>query len=90
MKILPGQHFVTIVGPLGLAHCLMYVELSPFGSVSREDRKLMQLKTVLKSRWTPSFGNFTIYSSPRVIHLVANAVQLGLRVTGQEVPQKLV
>jgi hypothetical protein len=40
----------------------------------------------------PSFGNFTVYSSPQVtlVHHVANAILLGLRVTGQEDPQKLV
>ena len=40
----------------------------------------------------PTFGNFTIYCSPRVIlvHLEADAIPLGLRVTGQQVPQLLV
>jgi hypothetical protein len=63
-------------GPLGLAHRMLNVEPLPFGSVSTEDRELMQLKTVSEGHpcvWTPSFGNFTIYSSPRVmlVHLVA-------------------
>ncbi len=78
-------------GPFGLAHCLLFVEPLPFGCVSREDHELMQLKTVLESSprvWTPSFGNFTVYSSPRVmlVQLAANVILLGLRVTGQEVP----
>jgi hypothetical protein len=82
-------------GSLGLAHHLLYEELLPFGIVSSEDRELMQLKTVSESSpraLTPSFGNFTVYSSPRVtlVHLVANTIPLGLRVTRQEVPQKLV
>jgi hypothetical protein len=40
----------------------------------------------------PTFGHLTIYSSPRVVlvHLAADAIPLGLRVTGQEVPQLLV
>jgi hypothetical protein len=40
----------------------------------------------------PTFGNFTVYCSPRVIlvHLVADAIPLGLRITGQQVPQLLV
>ncbi len=40
----------------------------------------------------PTFGNFTVYCSPRVIlvHLAADAIQLGLRVTGQQVPQLLI
>jgi hypothetical protein len=55
----------------------------------------MQLKTVLESSphvWMPSFGNFTIHFSPRVtlVHLAANVIPLGLHITGQEVPQKLV
>ncbi len=82
-------------GSQGLAHRLLYVEPLPFGSISSEDCELMQLKTVLESSphaWMPSFGNFTIYSDPWVtlVHLAANAIPLGLWVTGQEVPQKLV
>ncbi len=55
----------------------------------------MQLKTVLKGSphsWMPSFGHLYIYSSPRVtlVHLAANAIRLGLHVTGQDVPQKLI
>ena len=42
----------------------------------------------------PTFGNFTVYCScsPRVIlvHLAADVILLGLRVTGQQVPQLLV
>ncbi len=79
----------------GLVHSLLYVELLRFGSVSSEDRELMQLKTVLESNpraWMPSFGNFTIYSSPQVtlVHLAVNTISLGLGVTGQEVSRKLV
>ncbi len=42
--------------------------------------------------WTPTFGHLTIYSSPQVtlMHLMADAIQLGLCVTKQEVPQLLV
>jgi hypothetical protein len=40
----------------------------------------------------PTFGNFTIYCSPQVIlvHLAADVIPLGLRVTRQQVPQLLV
>jgi hypothetical protein len=40
---------------------------------------------------TPSLGHLTNHSSPRVMlmHLVANAVPLGLRIAGQEVLQLL-
>ncbi len=40
----------------------------------------------------PIFGHLTVYSSPRVVlvHLVADAIPLGLCVTGHEVPQLLV
>jgi hypothetical protein len=82
-------------GPLGLVHHLLYVELLPFSCLSSEDCELVQLTTVLESSprmQMPSFSHLTIYSSPRVmlLHLVANAIPLGLCVTGQEVPQKLV
>ncbi len=82
-------------GPLGLRHCLLYIELLPFGSISSEDHELMQLKTVSESSppaLMPSFGNFTVYSSLQVtlVHLAANTIPLELQVTGQEVPQKLV
>ncbi len=82
-------------GPLGLAHHLLYVELLPFDSISSEDCKLMQLETVLESSpctWMLPFGHLIIYSSPQVtlVHLVANAIPLGLHVTEQEVPQKLI
>jgi hypothetical protein len=83
-------------GPLGgLAHRLLFVELLTFGSISSEDRELMQLEMVSESSphaWTFSFGNFTVYSSPKVtlVHLAANAILLGLCVTRQEVSQKLV
>jgi hypothetical protein len=75
-------------GPLGLAHRLLHVEPLPFGSVSSEDLELMQLKTVSESSphaWMPSFSNFTIYFSPQamLMHLAANAIPLGLQVTGQ-------
>jgi hypothetical protein len=81
-------------GFLGLTHHLLYVEPLPFGSISSEDCELMQLETVSESSprvWTPSFGNITVYSSPRVtlMHLTANAISLGLHIAGQEVPQKL-
>jgi hypothetical protein len=41
---------------------------------------------------TPSCGHLTIYFSPQVtlVHLAADPIPLGLRVTGQKVPQKLV
>jgi hypothetical protein len=79
-------------GPLVLAHHLLNVEPLPFGCISSEDRELMQLKTVLESSpcaWMPPNGYLTIYSSPQVmlVHLVANAIPLGLQITGQEVPQ---
>jgi hypothetical protein len=82
-------------GPLGLVHCLLYVEPLPFESISSEDRELMQLKTVSKSSphaWTPFFGNYIVYLSLQVtlMYLVANTIPLSLRVTGQEVPQKLI
>jgi hypothetical protein len=54
-------------GPLGLAHCLLNVGPLPFGSVSNEDRELMQLKTVSEGHprvWTPPCGPLTVYSSP--------------------------
>jgi hypothetical protein len=82
-------------GPLGLVHRLLYVEPLPFSCVSTEDCELMQLKTVQKglprSRM-PTFGHLTIYCSPRftLVHLAADAIPLGLSVTGQQVPQLLV
>ncbi len=62
---------------------------------STEDRELMQLKTVLEGHphvWTPLFGHLTVHSSPRVmlVHLTANAISSGLRITKQEVNQLLV
>jgi hypothetical protein len=82
-------------GPLGLAHRLLNVELLPFGCVSTKDRVLMQLKTVLEGRprsWTPTLGHLTIYSSSQVtlVHLVEDAIPLGLCIAGQEVPHLLV
>jgi hypothetical protein len=82
-------------GPLGLAHRLLNVEPLPFGSVSAEDRELMQLKTVLEGHpcaWIPPFGHLNIYFSPQVtlVHLAANAILLGLQITGKEVLQLLV
>jgi hypothetical protein len=40
----------------------------------------------------PTFGHLTIYCSPRVtlVHLVADAIPLGLCVARQQVPQLLV
>ena len=40
----------------------------------------------------PTFGHLTIYSSPQValVHLMADAIPLGLCVTGQQVPQLLI
>jgi hypothetical protein len=40
----------------------------------------------------PTFGHLTIYCSPQVtlVHLVADAIPLGLCVAGQQVPQLLV
>ncbi len=55
----------------------------------------MQLKTVQEgcpcSR-TPTFGHLTAYCSPQVtlVHLLADAIPLGLCVNGQQVPQLLV
>ncbi len=82
-------------GPLGFANRLLNVETLPFGGVRTEDRELKQLKTVLEGHprvWTPLFGSFTVYSSPQVmlVHLAANAIPLGLKITGQEVLQLLV
>jgi hypothetical protein len=81
--------------PLGLVHCLLNVVPLSFGHVSSEDRELMQLETVLEGSsriQTPSCGHLTIHSSPQVtlVHLAKNLIPLGLQITGQEVPQKLV
>jgi hypothetical protein len=40
----------------------------------------------------PTFGHLTVYCSPQVtfVHLTAAAIPLGLRITGQQVPQLLV
>jgi hypothetical protein len=40
----------------------------------------------------PTFGHLTIYCSPQVtlVHLVADAIPLGLCITGQQFPQLLV
>jgi hypothetical protein len=82
-------------GPLGLAHRLLNVEPLPSGCISTEDCELMQLKTVQeghpRSRM-PTFVHLTIYCSPRVklVHLAADAIPLGLCVSGQQVPQLLV
>ncbi len=80
--------------PLELVHHLLYVELLCFGCLSSEDRELVQFKTVSDCSphmQTPSFGHLTIHSSPQVmlVYLTANANPLGLCITGQEVPQKL-
>jgi hypothetical protein len=82
-------------GLLGLAHPLLNVGPLPFGSISTEDRELMQLKTVLKGHphlRRPPFGHLTICSSPQVtlVHLAANTIPLGLQITRQEVPQLLI
>ncbi len=71
------------------------VEPLPFGRISTEDRELVQLKTVLESSphvGMPPYSHLAVYSSPRVtlVHLAANTIPLGLRITGQEVPQLLV
>ncbi len=89
------QDMLLHSGPLGLAHHLLNEEPLPFGWVRSEDGKLMQLKTVLESgprARIPPYGHLTVYSSPRVtlLHLAANAIPLGLRITGKEVPQELV
>ncbi len=89
------QDMLTQSGPLGLAHHLLNVAPLPFGCVSSDDCKLMQLETVLESdpqMRMPSCGNLTIYFSPKImlVHLAANPSPLGLRIIGQEVPQKLV
>jgi hypothetical protein len=81
--------------PLGLRQRLLYVEPLPFGQVSSEDCELMQLDTVSESSpqtRMPFFGHLTIHSGPQVtlVHLAANLILLGLRVTRQEVPQKLI
>jgi hypothetical protein len=79
-------------GPLWLAHRLLNVELLFFGSISTEDCDLMQLKTVLEGyplAWMPPCVHLTIYSSPQVmlVHLMTNAISLGLQIIGQDVPQ---
>jgi hypothetical protein len=76
-------------GPLGLAHRLLNVEQLLFGSISTKDSELMQLKTFLEGHpcaWTPPYGHLNIFSSRQVtlMHLAANAVPLGLQITGQE------
>jgi hypothetical protein len=40
----------------------------------------------------PTFGHLTVHCSPRVtlVHLGADAIPLGLCITGQQVPQLLV
>ncbi len=86
---------LTHSGPMGLPHHLLYVELLPFGCVSSEDCELMQLKTVLESSpqtRMPFCGHLTIHSSLQftLVHLAANLIPLGLWITGQEVPQKLI
>ncbi len=82
-------------GPLGLAHCLLNIDSLPFGCISTEDSELMQLKTVQEGRphsRTPKFGHLTVYCSPQVtlVDLTADAIQLGLHITGQQVPQLLI
>ncbi len=82
-------------GPLGLVHPLLNLVMLPFGCVSSEDRELMKLKTVLEGSprmQTPPCGHLTIHSSPQVTlaYLAANLIPLGLRITRQEIPQKLI
>jgi hypothetical protein len=82
-------------GPLGLAHHLLNVEPLPFGCISTEDCELMQLKTVSESSphlQMPPFGHLTVHSSPQVtlMHLLANAIPLGLQIARWEVSQLLV
>jgi hypothetical protein len=82
-------------GPLGLAHRLLNVEPLPFGCISTEACELMQLKTVSEGHprsWSPTFSHLTIYCSQQVtlVHLAADAISLGLCITGQQVPQLLV
>jgi hypothetical protein len=79
-------------GPLGLAHRLLNVKPLLLSCVSTKDCELMQLKTVQEGHprlRTPTFGNFTVYCSPQVtlVHLAADTIPLGMRVTGQQVPQ---
>jgi hypothetical protein len=82
-------------GLLGLAHRLLNVELLPFGSISTKDRELMQVETVQEGHpcsQTPTFGHLTVHCSPGVtlMHFAADAIPLGLCVTGQLVPHLLV
>jgi hypothetical protein len=89
------QVMLSYSGPLGLVHRLLNVELLPFGCVGTEDCELMQLKTVSEGHphlWTPPFSHLTVHSSPQVtlVHLVANAIPLGLPIAGQEVSWLLV
>jgi hypothetical protein len=61
------QNMLLHSGPLGLAHRLLNVEPLLFGSVSTEDRELMQLKSAVEEHprvWMPPYGHLTIYSSP--------------------------
>jgi hypothetical protein len=81
-------------GPLGLAHSLLNVEPLNFGYVSTRDCELMQLKTSQEgcpNSQMPTIGHLTIYCSPGVtlVHLAADAIPLGLCITGQQVPQLL-
>ncbi len=55
----------------------------------------MQLETVQEGHprlQMPTFGYLTVYCSSRVtfVHLAADAIPLGLCVTGQQVPQLLI
>jgi hypothetical protein len=82
-------------GLLGLAHRLLNTEPLPLGCISTEDCELIQLKTVQEGRpcsQMPTFSHLTIYCSTRVtlVHLVADAIPLGLCITRQQVPQLLV
>ncbi len=84
-------HTVALWACTPLAVC----RTAAFWQCHSEDCELMQLNTVMKSSprmQMPSFGHSTIHSIPRVtlMHLAANAIPLGLHITGQEFPQKLV
>ena len=85
------QDMLLHSGPLVLAHHLLNVELLPFGCISTEDCELMFLEGHPRLQMPP-FGHLTIHSSPRVtlVHLAANAISLGLRITRQEVFQLLI
>jgi hypothetical protein len=64
-------------GPLGLVQCLLNAEPLPFGIISTEDRKLMQLKTDSEGHpraWAPTYSHLTVYSSPKVTRGKCNPI----------------